>query len=174
MSHQEIISLVIAYTLVGAFIFTVVITCLSLVGVIELKDKKQQNKLFYIVIVEVVVGCVGFFFNWLPLNPTKVAQQIEQQGVARASEVFKAVSDNNIKQVKRFLDKGFDVNNVIDIHQGRPLHLAAERCHIEMTTLLLSQGANTKIENEFGDTPIEISRSRCGIDSDVTQTIQNE
>ena len=46
VDHQELIRLTIAYTLAGAFVFTVVITCLSLVGWIRFADKKQQQKLF--------------------------------------------------------------------------------------------------------------------------------
>src|SRR6266403_1628301 len=45
VDHQELIRLTIAYTLAGAFVFTVVITCLSLVGWIRFADKKQQQKL---------------------------------------------------------------------------------------------------------------------------------
>ena len=56
ISHFTLIQLMIAYTLTGAFIFTVVVTCCSLVGWIKLADKRQQNKLFYTLIVELCVA----------------------------------------------------------------------------------------------------------------------
>jgi hypothetical protein len=78
--HQEIIQLTIAYTLAGAFVFTVVITCLSLVGWIRFADKKQQRKLFGCLIVEVVAVGVGFFSGFLKFDPAQVAQNLVEQG----------------------------------------------------------------------------------------------
>ena len=81
MNHQAIIQLIIAYTLVGAFLFTVVITCLSLVGWIKLANSAQQQKLFSVLVVELVVGCLAFFFNFLTLNPTLAVKNIGDQAV---------------------------------------------------------------------------------------------
>ncbi len=81
MDHQVIIQLIVAYTLVGAFIFTVVVTCLSLVGWIKLADAGQQQKLFTVLVVELVVGCLAFFLNFLTFNPAVVAKQIGDQAV---------------------------------------------------------------------------------------------
>jgi len=58
-SHLEIIQLILAYTLTGAVIFTVVTTCASLVGWIKFADPKQQNKLFYLLVVELVTVAVA-------------------------------------------------------------------------------------------------------------------
>jgi hypothetical protein len=76
MKHPELIRLIIAYTLVGAFVFTAVVTCLSLVGLVKFSDPDQQKKLFYVLIVEVVTGSVGLFFNFLSFNPEKVGNNI--------------------------------------------------------------------------------------------------
>lgn len=38
--HQDVIRLIIGYTFAGAIVFTVVVTCLSLVGWIQFKDDK--------------------------------------------------------------------------------------------------------------------------------------
>jgi hypothetical protein len=82
INHVQMIQLIIAYTLVGAFVFTVVITCLSLVGWIKFANKKQQQKLFAALIVQLVIGCVGFFTQLLQFNPSTVANELVEQGKA--------------------------------------------------------------------------------------------
>ncbi|MDB5471888.1 MAG: hypothetical protein JWR84_3448 [Caulobacter sp.] len=74
----EIIKLIIAYTLVGAFVFTVIVTCGSLIGLIKFSDPDQQKKLFTVLVVEVVVICVGAFANLLNLNPIATANNIQK------------------------------------------------------------------------------------------------
>jgi len=59
--HQVVIQLIAAYTCLGVFIFTAIVTCCSLVGWIKFADPNQQKKLFVVLIVEVVVVSVGFF-----------------------------------------------------------------------------------------------------------------
>lgn len=86
--HAEIIRLVIAYTLVGAFVFTAVVTCLSLIGVIKFAKQSQQQKLFYVLIVELVAGSLGLFFDFLRLNPNQVARGIQTQSVREADLIL--------------------------------------------------------------------------------------
>jgi len=75
--HAGIIKLIIAYTLVGAFVFTVIITCLSLVGWIRFADPTQQRKLFVALIVELVVICLGSFANLLKFDPKQVQKEVQ-------------------------------------------------------------------------------------------------
>lgn len=84
--HASIIKLVIAYTLLGAFIFTVIITCLSLIGKVTFADPKQQNKLFSTLVVELVVICLGAFSNFLNFAPRRVQAQIQQPLVAQVTQ----------------------------------------------------------------------------------------
>ncbi len=77
--HAQIIQLIIAYTLVGAFVFTVIVTLLSMVGWIKFADKAQQTKLFSILIVELIIGVLGFFFNFLNYSPSGVQGQIQEE-----------------------------------------------------------------------------------------------
>lgn len=73
-THVTLIKLVIAYTLIGAFIFTVIVTCLSLIGIVKFLNPNQQNKLFAVLIVEVVTISIGVLSNLLLINP-RVAQE---------------------------------------------------------------------------------------------------
>lgn len=82
-SHVAIIKLVIAYTLIGAFIFTVIATCLSLVGIVRFAKHSQQSKLFGVLVVELVIICVGVFANLLQVNPKETQRQVARPfGVA--------------------------------------------------------------------------------------------
>lgn len=86
MDQLPMLKLVIAYTLVGVFIFTAVITCISMVGWVKFSDDSQQKKLFATLIVELVVGCVAWFLQILVLDPKAVADEIGQRAFIRARE----------------------------------------------------------------------------------------
>ncbi len=72
----ELIKLIMAYTLVGGVIFTVIVTNLSLIGWVKFADNNQQQALFKALIIEVVVVAVGFFGNVLELDPGKAENKI--------------------------------------------------------------------------------------------------
>jgi hypothetical protein len=76
MRHDQIIKLVIGYTLMGAVVFTVIVTCLSLIGWVTFAESGQQQKLFYVLIVEIIGISVGYFSGLLKFNPAEVRQQI--------------------------------------------------------------------------------------------------
>jgi hypothetical protein len=76
MDHSEIIKLIVAYTITGAFVCTVVFTLLSMVGLIKFVDPTQQNKLFYTLIVEIVVASVGYYADLLHYDPHQTINQI--------------------------------------------------------------------------------------------------
>ena len=93
----ELIKLTIAYTLLGAFIFTVVATCLSLVGLVKFAKPSQQSKLFAILIVELVTICVGAFANLLQFNPNEAQRQVEKPLVAEADSANVQASAARLK-----------------------------------------------------------------------------
>jgi hypothetical protein len=72
--------LVIGWTVVGAFLFTTVITCLSLVGWVKFADAKQQKKLFSALILEVVVAAGGSATGLIQLDAPEVASKYEDDG----------------------------------------------------------------------------------------------
>jgi hypothetical protein len=76
-AHIEIIKLIVAYTLVGAFIFTTVITLLSMVRIVRFVDPSQERQLFKVLILELAVGCVTFFLGILNFNPVVAQDKIE-------------------------------------------------------------------------------------------------
>jgi hypothetical protein len=82
---DDLMKLVIGWTLVGAFVFTVAMTCLSLVGWIKFAEKKQQQRLFQIVIVELVVGAGAGLSGFARYNPAPVKSEIRQAGVNEAA-----------------------------------------------------------------------------------------
>lgn len=92
IDHRELIQLLVAYTLTGALIFTVIATCLSLVGWVKFVDAKQQNKLFYVLIVELVTVAVGFYSQTLLFDPAKVGKVIAVRG---QDQVLNALLDDN-------------------------------------------------------------------------------
>ena len=76
--HAELIKLIIAYTLVGAFVFTVAITCLSLIGFVRFANPRQQSNLFAVLIVELVIIGLGSFSDLLELNPADARRAIQE------------------------------------------------------------------------------------------------
>lgn len=78
--QDALIRLVVAWTLVGALIFTVVATCASLVGWLKFKDASQQRKMFYVLIVQLAVVGVTFFGNILKYDPAEAADDVVKLG----------------------------------------------------------------------------------------------
>lgn len=82
--HAEIIKLIVAYTLLGALVFTVIITCLSLIGLVKFAVEKQQSKLFGTLIVQLVVIGIGGFSNTLKFDAGKVEKEVQRPAVQAA------------------------------------------------------------------------------------------
>lgn len=76
--HLEIIKLIIAYALTGSFVFTLVVTCLSLINVIKSIDKKLKRKLINVLIVQVAVIAVGSFSDALNFDPGETSDVIRE------------------------------------------------------------------------------------------------
>jgi hypothetical protein len=73
------IQLVIAWTCVGIFIATAVITLLALVRVIRLAEKKYLDRLFKALVLEVVAICLGIFTGKIEL-PERVEKRYVEKG----------------------------------------------------------------------------------------------
>ena len=81
--HVELIQLIIAYTLAGAFVFTVIATCLSLLGIVKFADQKQQQRLFTVLILELMAIGLGFFAGFLKFDPKQVSETIVREDPTR-------------------------------------------------------------------------------------------
>jgi hypothetical protein len=73
MVQQSLIQLVVAWTLVGGFVLTVLLTLASMIGLVKFSDSKQQQKMFYILIVQIVVISVSYFGKLLNYSPAVAA-----------------------------------------------------------------------------------------------------
>jgi hypothetical protein len=78
-----VIQLTIAWTCVGIFIATAIITLLALVGVLKLADKKYLDRLVKVLIVEVSAACIAAFTGVLEL-PRTVEKRVEAVGQEKA------------------------------------------------------------------------------------------
>ena len=101
--HAEFIGLIVAYTFLGAFIFTVLITCLSLVGIVKFADQSQQRKLFGILIVELVVVCLGFFSNFLTFSPERGVEATIKTAVREKGLVWIQIPSEQLRPLGRKL-----------------------------------------------------------------------
>lgn len=122
MNHRLLASLVIVYVLVFAFVFTVIITCLSLIGWVAFSKVGQQDKLFYVLIVELVVIAIAFFRGFLapPPRPSVVfspsadyprefTEMVEAFRGAEHMEEIEDLADNLGKAAERTRNAAVDV-----------------------------------------------------------------
>lgn len=71
---------------------------------------------------------------------------------------YNRVRDNS-KVIRAILDKGIDVNAVIDSDNDTPLHAAVRYASPEIVQLLLSRGANITARNKNNRTPVGVAES---------------
>jgi hypothetical protein len=120
----QLIQLIVAYTLTGALVFTVIITCLSLVGWIRFADQAQQNKLFSVLAVQLVVVSVGFFGGLLNFDPQQVERKIRQleqyktlsTGLSKfifATETLQEFLSNNLTEKSTMVSTVSEYNEAI-------------------------------------------------------------
>lgn len=81
------IQLTIAWTCVGVFVATAVITLLALLGIIKLADKKYLDRLVKVLIVQVCIACVGMFTGQIEL-PSTVERRIEESAEEKTLRVL--------------------------------------------------------------------------------------
>jgi len=93
-NYGMIIKLVVFYSLTGAFVFTLIVTCLSMIGVIKTLDKTLKKTLYKVLIVEVCVAAVGAYANLLNINPLKVSEEIRQD---ERTEIVKTLVQNTLE-----------------------------------------------------------------------------
>ena len=76
IDHVYIMQLIIGYTCVGVFVATAIIMLLAMIGFITLPPDERQ-RLFVILIVEIVVICLGLFSGLLRLDAASVGTELQ-------------------------------------------------------------------------------------------------
>jgi len=92
--------IVISWVVVAVFAFTSAASCLALVGIIQIPNPKQQQRLFQVLIVQVVVISLGLFSDKMRLNEAPPEDpEIRQELLARgpASTAVDAVPASSMK-----------------------------------------------------------------------------
>lgn len=77
---DEMMKLVIGWTIVVAFVFTTIVTCMSLVGWIKFASKKQQQGLYAALILELVVGGAGKLTGNMSYSPDETGEILRSEG----------------------------------------------------------------------------------------------
>lgn len=86
MDHRVLIQLIISYTLVVAFVFTVLVTCGSLIGWVKFADRRQQGRLFTVLIVSLVSICLTAFGGFLELDPAALDRDDFEESAERSPD----------------------------------------------------------------------------------------
>jgi hypothetical protein len=68
-----------------------------------------------------------------------------------------AVRDGDLKEVRKLLDKGADVN-ARDKYGWTPLHEAASYGHLDIVKLLVERGADVNARDKDGRTPLDLAK----------------
>lgn len=116
---NELMQLAIGWTIVGGFVVTMALTCLSLVGWVKFADKRQQNKLFSALIVQVVVGAGSWAGGGAKFDPAPIRQELHREGANVAIREMVNSSLDTAANRASILDKG-QLAWLVDHIQGSP------------------------------------------------------
>ncbi|MCI0631228.1 MAG: hypothetical protein L0Y44_11315 [Phycisphaerales bacterium] len=142
---DPMMAFVVGWTLVCAFVFTVIVTCLSLVGWAKFTDPKQQRKLFQVLVVEIVVGVGAKLLDVASFSPSTTKAQVASVGANRALQGLLAESLNQ-KSLTR--EQATFIIDRIEAPQGSKLADEKRQLQEEITRLpagTITPEAATKI-----------------------------
>ena len=74
--------------------------------------------------------------------------------------LHEAVSQNQIQEVRRLINEGFDVNEEALSSEGTPLHIAAYNGYETIAKILISKGADINSQNINGLTPLHLATQK--------------
>ena len=74
--------------------------------------------------------------------------------------LHEAVSQNQIQEVQRLINEGFDVNEESLSSAGTPLHIASYKGHETIAKLLISNDADIDAQNINGFTPLHLATQK--------------
>lgn len=70
------------------------------------------------------------------------------------TQLHEAIISGNITEVNSLVKKGFDID-ALDNENQTPLHWAVWKCSTELISILLGRGANYKLRDYKGRTPLK-------------------
>lgn len=77
-TQHDLMNLMVSWALIGAIAATLIITALSLVGLFAFSDNKQRNKLFYLLLAQIVLAGIIFSLGIFHPAPGALVKGIEQ------------------------------------------------------------------------------------------------
>src|SRR5262249_10550026 len=86
------------------------------------------------------------------------AQHVGKNGFPPLVYLARGDKGEHPEKLQLLLDYGADVNGVSKIGKTA-LHYAATAGHLRVITLLLEHGANTRLRDAEGDTPLDLARA---------------
>lgn len=101
--HVEIIKLTISYALAGVVVFTSIVTALSLVGWVSFANEKQQNRLFLVLVVEVIGIAIGSFANLLQYDTVTAQDRITETQRVETHVAAERIRANTLHEIEQIL-----------------------------------------------------------------------
>ena len=117
MDHKKLAQVIIAGTLTAVFVFTAVITSLSLLGWVKFVDHDQQAKLFYVLIVDVITAGVVYFSGLLNSRTPAIRQEYQSDTMIPKSDK----PEPTISQcfaLPYFQTRGVVLKDLLDVIKG--------------------------------------------------------
>ena len=81
----------------------------------------------------------------------------------KSRDIFSAIAENNVKELRRLISSGADVNGK-DVHGDYPLHWAAYHRNIECLRELIYAGADINTRNVNRYTPLHFAAYHGALD----------
>lgn len=91
-----------------------------------------------------------------------LANRVNEKGEIPLHDI---VRDNNYHKATLLIAAGADVNARITLNNYTPLHLAAERGHTELISVLAAAGANPNFKTKEGHVPLHFAAYRGAVDA---------
>ena len=91
-----------------------------------------------------------------------LANRVNEKGEIPLHDI---VRDNNYHKATLLIAAGADVNARITLNNYTPLHLAAERGHTELISVLAAAGADPNLKTKEGHVPLHFAAYRGAVDA---------
>ena len=126
-------------------------------------NKKAKDKLFDFALLHNQV----YIMNQLAELKYKRAENYESERGSLFRKHYQYYKEDNVKMIIPFINKyGVDYR---DVHNFTPLHAAAFSGAVNISKMLLDNGANPELPDTFGKTPVQITLGQAFVSSDYAK-----